>query len=417
MDTPSSAAASAPLRVLVVEDSLTIRKYLVRLLVRNGLEVAGEAEDGLRAITLCRTLRPDVVTMDMILPGVSGLAATEQIMAYSPTPILIVSASINRGEVFQTYEALAAGAVDVLDKVKLGETSADWEQRFLAAVRMVARIKVITHPRARLWPARSFQAPEVSPPLSATPLSAAPLSAGPAQEPAPAPPPFSLPHPTTAPGEGQIVRSSPDKVDLIAIGASTGGPAAIAHILSALPADYPLAILVVLHISEMFAFGFAEWLSTLSPIPARYAVDGEPVPIPGKPQVVLAPAGRHLLLEDGYLRLKDGPERNSCRPSIDLLFESMARQPGLRALLCLLTGMGKDGAAGMLAGRRAGFQTVAQDRATSVIFGMPGEAIRMGAASRVLPLQEIAGQLNLAAAATRAQHDDPDGSAPRKEIL
>lgn len=407
MATPPSAVASAPLRVLVVEDSLTIRKYLVRLLVRNGLEVAGEAEDGLRAIALCRTLRPDVVTMDMILPGVSGLAATEQIMAYSPTPILIVSASINRGEVFQTYEALAAGAVDVLDKVKLGETAADWEQRFIAAVRMVARIKVITHPRARLWPARSFQMAEPAPPLSAAP----------SQELAPAPPQPGPSYVTTAPAAAQTVRSSPGSVDLIAIGASTGGPAAIAHILRELPEDFPLPILVVLHISEMFAFGFAEWLNTLSPIPARYAVDGEPVPRPGKPQVVLAPAGRHLLLDGGLLRLSDGPERNSCRPSIDLLFESMARQPGLRALLCLLTGMGKDGAAGLLAGRRAGFETVAQDRATSVIFGMPGEAVRLGAASRVLSLHEIAGLLNLAAAATRAPDNHPDRPALRKEIL
>jgi len=180
------------------------------------------------------------------------------------------------------------------------------------------------------------------------------------------------------------------KIDLIAIGASTGGPAAISEILRTLPSSFPIPVLIVLHISEMFAFAFAEWLNTLSPIPARYARDVESLPQPGRPQVVLAPAGRHLTAEDGLLRLSDAAERNSCRPSIDVLFESLARNPRRRTLLCLLTGMGKDGAAGMLAGRRAGLETIAQDEASSVIFGMPAEAIRLGAAKRILPLNEIA---------------------------
>lgn len=384
----SAALLARRLRVLVVEDSLTIRKYLVRLLEQHGIEVVGEAEDGLRATVLCESLRPDVITMDMILPGLSGLAATEQIMAYTPTPILIVSASTNRGEVFQTYEALAAGAVDVLDKVKPGEPSLAWEQRFLAAVRMAARIKVITHPRARLLRMKAAYAqatldqanlaqpqPAQPQPTQTNPLQAVQVAAA---------RPF-------APAPGVETVRLAGKVDLIAIGASTGGPAAIAEILRTLPATFPIPILIVLHISELFAFAFADWLNTLTSIPARYALDGEALPLPGKPQIVLAPAGRHLILEDGLLRLNDAAERNSCRPSIDVLFESLARNPGLRTLLCLLTGMGRDGAAGMLAGRRAGLETIAQDEASSVIFGMPAEAIRLGAARRVLPLNEIAG--------------------------
>ena len=315
--------------------------------------------------------------MDMILPELSGLAATEQIMAFCPTPILIVSASINRGEVFQTYDALAAGAVDVFDKVRTGSASTaastaaneatqrDWEQRFVAAVRMAARIKVITHPRARLQSARAFTREVASVDPAAT---------------------------TALPAE-----SANERADLVAIGASTGGPAAIVEILRGLPADFALPVLIVLHISELFAFAFAEWLNTLSPIPARYARDGEAVPQPGKPQVILAPAGRHLVVEGNTLRLRDTAERHSCKPSIDVLFESLAAQPGRHSLLCLLTGMGTDGAAGMLAARRAGLETIAQDEATSVIFGMPGEAVRLGAAARILPLAQIAPHLRAAA--------------------
>ena len=366
-------ASPGSLRALVVEDSLTIRKYLVGVLQSHGIEVVGEAENGVRAFELCQSLRPDVVTMDMILPELSGLAATEQIMAFCPTPILIVSASVNRGEVFQTYDALAAGAVDVFDKVRTGPakptqnaaqhdepTQKQWEERFVAAVRMAARIKVITHPRARLQPARAFLRPPGTVDLAAK---------------------ASRAYQAEAPSE---------RAELIALGASTGGPAAIVEILRGLPADFAVPILIVLHISELFSFAFAEWLNTLSPIPARYARDGEPVPLPGKPQIILAPAGRHLVVEGNALRLRDTPERHSCKPSIDVLFESLAAQPARHSLLCLLTGMGRDGATGLLAARQAGLQTIAQDEATSIIFGMPGEAVRLGAAERVLPLYEIA---------------------------
>ena len=194
--------------------------------------------------------------------------------------------------------------------------------------------------------------------------------------------------------------------DIIVIGASFGGLEALTKLASGLTRDFPAAILIVLHISELFAFAFAEWLNTLSPIPAHYARDGEPLPQPGKPQVILAPAGRHLVVEGGALRLRDTAERHSCKPSIDVLFESLAAQPNRHSLLCLLTGMGTDGATGLLAARRAGLETIAQDEATSVIFGMPGEAVRLGAASSILPLYKIAPQLRAAAlpAGQRMRH-------------
>jgi two-component system, chemotaxis family, protein-glutamate methylesterase/glutaminase len=355
-------------RVLVVEDSLTVRKYLLEVLASDeGIEVVGEASDGKRAIELCQSLRPDVVTLDMMLPVMSGQAATEYIMAYCPTPILVVSASTNRGELFKTYEAMAAGAVDVLDKPLGDERDDSWEQRFIAAVKLVARIKVITHPRARL---------ALRQPAAATTLPALNL--------------FRTPRETR----------------LIAIGVSTGGPAALVEILRALPPDFPIPILIIIHLGKLFAPNFTDWLDGQSPIRVAFAVNGQLLPEVGRGGVLMAAPDRHLVLRQGRLYQSDEPERHSCRPSVDLLFASLAREMGAETVACLLTGMGRDGAEGLLAIRQAGGGTIAQDEATSVIFGMPREAILLGAAEQVLPLDRIAP--TLAALAPR----QPKGKAP-----
>jgi two-component system chemotaxis response regulator CheB len=342
------------IRVLVADDSLTVRKRIVDLLSAHpDFQVVAEAADGREVVEACQRLRPDVVTMDMMMPVMTGLAATEYIMAFCPTPILIVSSSTNRGEIFKTYDALAAGALDVLEKPRDDEVESDWEQRLVGTLRIISRIKVITHPRGRL-----------------SHLSRHPLATT-------EPPP----RPAGAP---------PTRCELVAIGASTGGPGAVLDILRDLPRDFSLPILVVIHISRVLGGGFADWLNGLSPFPVAFARHGERLPPPGACRVVLAPPDEHLMVRDGCLWLTRDEERHSCRPSVDTLFESVAAQLGPRTAGCLLTGMGRDGALGLLALRKAGARTIAQDEATSVVFGMPREAIRLGAAEHVLGLDRIA---------------------------
>jgi two-component system chemotaxis response regulator CheB len=343
------------LRILVVEDSLTIRRRFCEILAADPeLEVVGEAEDGRRAIELCEALRPDVMTLDMVMPVMSGLTATEYIMAYMPTPILIVSASTNRGELFKTYDALAAGAVDVLEKPTVDDVDHAWERRLVAAVKLIAKIKVITHPRARLSGTERIAA--------AVQGNEAPASKRTAQ-----------------PGRHYGV---------VAFGTSTGGPAAIVKVLRALPRGLRVPMLLVLHIDEPFSAAFAEWLDHQTPHRVAYARHGDPLDAL-RGQVIMAPPGRHLTVGSARLHLSADPPRHSCRPSVDVLFESLAADRGADVLACLLTGMGRDGAAGLLAIRRAGGFTVAQDESTSVIYGMPREAVLLGAAQRVLPLDQI----------------------------
>ncbi len=339
------------LRVLVAEDSVTVRKRLCEVLASDAeFEIAGEAENGKRAIELCQLLKPDVVTMDMMMPMMSGLAATEFIMAHCPTPILVVSSSTNRGELFKTYDALAAGAVDVLEKPNGGEPDGQWEARFIASVKLVARIRVITHLRARLG-----------------------LHAPPQLQPPPLP-------------------AKQGRCSLIAIGASTGGPGAIVEVLRAMPLSVRSPVLLTLHINQTFGGALADWLDAQTPRRVAYAQDGEPL-TGAAGRVVMAPPDWHLVLDRRCLRLTHAPERHSCRPSVDCLFESVASECGAAAAACLLTGMGRDGAAGLLAVRRAGGATIAQDEATSVVYGMPREAVLLGAAERVLPLSDIGAAL------------------------
>jgi two-component system, chemotaxis family, protein-glutamate methylesterase/glutaminase len=361
------------IRVLIVEDSATVRGHLHEVLAGDPqLEIVGEVADGKQAIEACLALRPDIITMDMMLPVITGLGATEYIMAHCPTPILVVSASTNRGELYRTYEALSAGAVDVMEKPRGDEPDGVWEATFLATVKLVSRIRVITHMAGRH---RTLDQLETHGPArrDGAPLSAASgrMRAGGAASSALAPT-GSRPRPFTA----------------VAIGASTGGPGALVDVLRALPPDLTVPVLLVLHIGKPFGDAFASWLDGQTRRPVAFASDGQTLnSVAGR--VVMAPPDRHLELRGDRLWLSDAPERHSCRPSVDVLFESVARTMGATAIGCLLTGMGRDGAEGLLAIRRAGGATMAQDEATSVVYGMPREAAILGAAERILPLQSI----------------------------
>ena len=344
----------AKTRILIVEDSLTVRKRLCEILASDPeVELVGEAEDGKRAIEICRERRPDVISMDMMLPVMSGLAATEYIMAHCPTPILVVSSSTNRGELFKTYDALAAGAVDVLEKPSGDEAAGAWERKYVAALKLVSKIRVITHLRASL---AGFG-------RDARQRASAELMSG-------------------------------AQCQIVAIGASTGGPGAIVEVLRGLPADFQIPVLFVLHINEPFAAAFADWLDGQTSHRVAHPKDGEPIAAAAG-RIFVAPADRHLVVRGGRLRLTREPERHSCRPSVDVLFESVAEDYGAAAAACLLTGMGRDGAVGLLAIRNAGGMTIAQDEASSVVHGMPGEAVLLGAAKQVLPLSEIGPALGM----------------------
>lgn len=341
-------------RVLVVEDSVTVRNHICETLRSDPLiEVVGETGDGKQAIELCQSLRPDVVTMDMMLPVMSGLSATEYIMAYCPTPILVVSSSTNRGELFKTYDSLAAGAIDVLEKPTGEEPDGEWEKKLVSTVKMIAGIQVITHPRARL---------------------------------------ATLKHRPSDPPVSKPLRGPQGSYAVVALGASTGGPAALVEVLKVLPPSFSLPVLVVLHISEPFGIAFAEWLDGRLDRSVVYARDGQSLSS-ATGSVLMAPPAQHLIVRNGRLRLTSDPERHSCRPSVDVLFESVAQEYGPSAIGCLLTGMGRDGAAGLLALRNRGGITIAQDEATSVVYGMPREAVTIEAAEHVLPLGGIGSML------------------------
>ncbi|MEO8844930.1 MAG: chemotaxis-specific protein-glutamate methyltransferase CheB [Kofleriaceae bacterium] len=336
------------IRVLVVDDSLTVRARLVEILEADSeFEVVGQASDGRRAIELVARLKPDVVTLDIAMPDMTGLEATEHIMAHQPTPILVVSASFNRGELFDTYSALSAGAVEVMEKPRPEDDG--WEQQFLSTVRIVSKIKVITHVRARLGAMGRTRS------VTLDPLRPV--------------------------GDARAI-------DVVAIGASTGGPHALATVLAAIAPGFPIPILGILHIDVAFASSFADWLGQQTKLPVRLARDGEHLDhLAG--EVRIAPSNLHLVVQGRRLRLVDTPARNHCKPSIDVLFESLAAERAYRVAGCVLTGMGRDGATGLLALRRNGALTIAQDEASSVIYGMPREAVLNGGAEHELPLAEI----------------------------
>lgn len=358
------------IRVLVAEDSITARLLLVEMLRSDpGIAVVGEASNGEEAVELVRTLHPDVVSMDIQMPRLGGFEATKRIMAADPTPIVIVS-SLDTKDVKISLEALRAGALAAVAKpAGPGSPRHDEEsQQLLTTIKAMAGVRLIRRLPAT---ARTSRLPPSGTPSGVTrTLRNRPIAGG---------------------------------ARIVAIAASTGGPGALQRILSALPADFPAPIVVVQHIALGFAKGLAGWLDDSSRLAVKIAGNADPLE-PGT--VYIAPDACHLTVRPGpRVSLSDSPPVNGFRPSANVLFESAAQVFRERALGVILTGMGSDGVDGLRILADAGGRVIAQDEATSDIFGMPAAAIDAGIADAVLPLPEVAGMLERAVAP-----DDRDGN-------
>jgi len=334
------------IRVLVVDDSAIVRKLLSETLAAHpDLEVVGTAPDPYVARDKILALKPDVLTLDIEMPRMDGLTFLKKLMHYRPMPVIVIS-SLGQASCQAAMQALSSGAVEVMAKpggpYSVGELTASLPQKIRAAA--AARI-----------PGRQRSAPAEPPPAR---LAAAPNSAR-----------------------------------VIAIGASTGGVEAIETVLTRLPENVP-GIVITQHIPAVFSRAFADRLNGLCRMEVAEARDGDAVR-PGR--ALIAPGGLHLLLRKAggeyRVTVKDGPPVCYQRPSVDVLFSSVAEAAGANAVGVILTGMGADGAQGLLRMMKAGAQTIAQDEASSVVFGMPREAIRLGAAGRVVPLMGVAGAI------------------------
>lgn len=340
---------AAPIRVLLVEDSPVARLLLTHLLGSDPrLALAGVADDGEAGVAAAARLRPDVVIMDIHLPKLDGFSAARRIMETCPTRIVMVTASTAPQDVAATFQALEAGALAVLAK-PVGPGDPAFETlaaELLQTVKLMAEVPVV-----RRWPRR------VVPPAPAVPPA--------------------------------VVAAADMRV--VALGASTGGPLVLQAILARLDKDFPVPLLIVQHISPGFTVGFVEWLGNSTGYPVRIAAHGEPA-MAGRAYV--APSGVHMrLLANGCIDLADAPAEHGLKPSVSYLFRALATTFGRAAIGVLLTGMGRDGAQELKMLRDAGAVTIAQDSESSIVFGMPGEAVKLGAAGYVLAPEAIAATL------------------------
>jgi two-component system chemotaxis response regulator CheB len=348
------------IKVLVVDDSALVRQILVEILkTARDIEVVGTASDPFMARERIKETNPDVLTLDVEMPRMDGITFLQNLMRLRPMPVVMISSLTERGAE-TTFKALELGAVDFVSKPKIdvAGTLADFSEEILTKIRAAAGARV--HGRS-------------VPPVSAV-AAVAPKHSADAILPASA-------------GERRMLRTT-DRI--IAIGSSTGGTEAIREVLMGLPADCP-AIVIAQHIPEAFSLPFTKRLDTLAAMSVCEPVDGQQIK-PG--HVYIAPGGKHLIVErDGarYLcRISGGPPVNRHRPSVDVLFRSVAQNVGPNAVGVILTGMGDDGARGLKEMRDAGAPTIAQDEATSVVWGMPGAAVKIGGVGEVLPLGKVA---------------------------
>jgi two-component system chemotaxis response regulator CheB len=334
------------IRLLVVEDSKTVRQLLVAAFNADPqITVVGTAESGEAALDAALRLRPDLITMDVNLPGMDGFEATRAIMSACPVPIVIVTGRMDPKDSGTLFRVMEAGALMVLAKPDpMGSPGYQTSvARLVQHVKLMSEIKVVRRPLPRT------------------------------SEPAHSKPP-------TLPEAGPQIK-------VVAIGASTGGPPLFQQILSGLPAQFGAAVLVVQHMSDGFTENFVHWLNNSSALPVQLAKNGMQI-LPG--QVYVAPDGCHLEAAKGdRLRLSCAAPENGLRPSVGALFRSVADSYGRQAVGVLLSGMGSDGAAELKTLRERGAITIAQNKESCVVFGMPGQAVQLEAARYVLPPEEI----------------------------
>lgn len=355
------------IRVLIVDDSAFLRRQLPRLLEMDSeIKVIGAAANGAEAVQLVKALRPDVVTMDVVMPVMDGLTALKHIMRDSPVPVVMVS-SLTREGATETLEALSLGAVDFTTKPssaleiehKLDELVEKIKHAYANKIKLAATVDVTRDKFRALVSDLSRLQASVTP---KRPRGTAPFTAG--------------------------------RRQVVAIAASTGGPAALQLLLSRLPADLAAGVLIVQHIAAGFTRPLAERLNNISPLTVREATDGEPV---RQGYALLAPAGSHLTVgrEPGRMlvRLSPEPANTLHRPSADVLFQSLARVCPNEACGVILTGMGDDGARGLRTLFEAGGDTLAQDEITSLIYGMPKRAVELGGVRLSLPLDQLADEV------------------------
>lgn len=349
----------AAIRVLVVDDSIFMRKLIKRLLEEDpALTVPGVATNGAEAVRMAQELKPDVITMDVEMPGMNGLDAVSAIMRSRPVPIVMLSSQTQEGAV-ATIDALRRGAVDFVGKPS-GSTSFDL---YKVRTELVAKVKA----------ASKTQKAALKTPPEANPAAKRAV-AGAGREDSPGFRTF-----------GQVV----------AIGTSTGGPRALDAVLSALPAGFPYPVLVVQHMPPRFTKSLAERLNTICEVRVSEAEDGEAL---RGGCVYIAPGDRHLTVAEKngeYLvKLTEDPLRSGHRPSVDVLFESVTRLSKLKRHYVIMTGMGQDGAKGMLLAKELGAaSTIAESQETCVVYGMPRSAIELGCVGHVLPLGRIADKI------------------------
>jgi len=337
------------IKVLIVDDSKVIQEFLAHLLSSDpDIRVVGIANSGYEALELVRIKKPDVITMDIHMPGMDGYEATRTIMETVPTPIVIVSGSSNKKEVTNTFKLLDAGALAVVIRPPGFEHPqfAASRKELIQTVKLMSEVKVV-----RLFP-RNRKEQKMKIILV------------------------------------QTFEKDLKRIQLIAIGASTGGPTALQIILSGLPADLPVPVLIVQHIAKGFVNGFREWLSTTSGIKLKIAENGELI-LAGVGYI--APDGFQMgISKGGKIILSDQPPENGLIPSVSYLFRSVAQTLGPNAMGVLLTGMGKDGADELKSMKEMGAFTIVQNEESCVVFGMPGEALRIGAADQALSPEKIA---------------------------